>query len=288
MTDSERVDKTLIKKEEESKKVDEEDDDLFEDDEEDNDDAEEDEVEENVNGDKEGAVVSEDSGESGELIGDEKKLPFPRATITKLVRKNITPGKQIKGTVKDEMNLWVAKMIERIADKMNSKPYTFVNYEMLKESIGPYENIQGINQEREELITTIHKIKGECDSVINKIEDSAKLKVGPLTTTEEKLPFPRATITRKLRTHLDDGKTIKGPVKKGLNIWLGAVVERVAKKMDSYPYAYVDRSMFKDAIESYEAVGEIEMEKMRIIQQMESMKTICDLLIIEIDRRFKI
>ena len=44
-----------------------------------------------------------------------REVPFPRATITKLVRKHIKPGKQIKGTVKDEMNIWVGKMIDNIA-----------------------------------------------------------------------------------------------------------------------------------------------------------------------------
>ena len=58
--------------------------------------------------------------------------------------------------------------------------------------------------------------------------------------------------------------------------------------MDSFPYPYIDRSMFKEAIEPYEAVGEIELEKERIIQQMESMRTACDLLIIEIERKFRI
>ncbi len=253
------------------------------------------EIEENeeIEDEKEEVIEEEDEEESSEKqvkddIMGEGKLPFPRATITKIVRKNIKPGKQIKGTVKDEMNLWVAKMIERIARKMNSQPYTFVNYDMLKEAIGPYENIQGINKEREDLLKKIHVIKKECDSIINFIDESNKLKVGALSQEEEKLPFPRATITNKLREELDEGKTIKGPVKKGLNIWLGKVVANVSKNMDTYPYAYIDRSMFKDATETYEAVGEIELEKEMIIQQMESMKTACDLLTMEIDRKFKI
>ena len=232
---------------------------------------------------------SEPKKQAGRVdLTEEGKLPFPRATITKIVRKNISQGKQIKGTVKDEMNLWVAKMIERIAGKMNSQPYTFVNYDMLKEAIAPYENVQGINEEREELLIKIGSIKDECDSIINEIEKRNKSMADKITSDEEKLPFPKATITNKLREELDEGKTIKGPVKKGLNIWLGKLVGRVSQKMDSYPYAYIDRSMFKDATETYEAVGEIELQKERIIQQMESIKTGCDLFKMEIDRKFRI
>ena len=224
--------------------------------------------------------------EMREDVLDEGKLPFPRATITNLVRKNVSKGKQIKGTVKDEMNLWVAKMIEGIAGKMNSQPYTFVNYEMLKESIAPYEEIADIEKQKDELKKKISVITKECDAIINYIDTETKAKATTLKLEDDKLPFPKATITNKLRSSLDEGKTIKGPVKRGLNVWLGRVVQRVSAKMDSYPYPYIDRSMFKDAIEPYEAIGEIELEKERIIQQMESIKTSVEILNMEIERKF--
>lgn len=227
------------------------------------------------------------SGASVKENGSDK-LPFPRATITKLVRKNISKGKQIKGTVKDEMNSWVAKMVERVAKKMNSQPYTFVNYDMLKDAVAPYEDIQGINKQREALVKKINAIKSNCEEVIGAIDAEIKAKAVALKLEDEELPFPKATITNKLRVHLSEGKTIKGPVKRGLNVWMGGIVERVSEKMNSYPYPYIDRSMFKEAIEPYEAIGEIELEKERIIQQMESMKTVCDLLVMEIERRFKV
>ena len=221
-----------------------------------------------------------------DVAEDGKKLPFPRATITNLVRKNVKQGKQIKGTVKDEMNLWVASLIGRIAGKMNSQPYTFVNYEMLKEAVAPYEDILDINKQREDLISRIAKLRTQCESVIEYVDKDTKAKAFSMNLDEE-LPFPKATITNKLRSSLDSGKTIKGPVKKGLNVWLGRVVSAVSKKMDSYPYPYIDRSMFKEAVEPYEAISEIELEKERIIQQMESMKTACDLLTMEVERKFR-
>ena len=242
------------------------------------------EDEEVVSGGEE-AEVEEKVGAGGVI--DEGKLPFPRATITNLVRKDISKGKQIKGTVKDEMNLWVASMIERITKKMDSQPYTFVNYEMLKETIAPYESIQNIDAQRVGLVKQIALIKQNCESVIKNIDSEAKGRAVSLKLDSEELPFPKATITNKIRKYISPGKTIKGPVKRGLNVWLGSVVERIAKKMDSYPYPYIDRSMFKEAIEPYEAVAEIELEKERIVQQMESIKTACDLLTMEIERKFK-
>ena len=105
--------------------------------------------------------------------------------------------------------------------------------------------------------------------------------------SEDKLPFPRATIVNMLRKHLSPGKQIKGQVKDEMNLWLGKMVERIAKKMDSHPYAYVDGGMLREAVEPYETVQEIELEKERIIKQLESVKAACDVLISEVDRKFR-
>jgi len=226
--------------------------------------------------------------ESSEAELPESKLPFPRATIVNMLRKNLSKGKQIKGQVKDELNVWLAKMIERIGKIMNSQPYTFASYEMLKEAIAPYEFIQDVEGEKTELVKKLQSIKENCDAIVNFIDESSKKKVKSISLEGEEPPFPKATITRALRKHLDSGKQIKGPVKQGLNIWLGKLIQRIAKKMDLHPYSCIDGGMFREAIETYENVGDIEIEKIRIIKQLEAIKLSCDVLISEIERKFKL
>lgn len=104
---------------------------------------------------------------------------------------------------------------------------------------------------------------------------------------EDKLPFPRATIVNMMRKHLDDGKIIKGQVKDEMNVWLGKMVERIAKKMNTHPYSYVDGGMLREAVEPYENVQDIEHERIRLIKQLESVKAACDVLINEVDRKFR-
>jgi len=120
----------------------------------------------------------------------------------------------------------------------------------------------------------------EVEEQIEEVEEGKEI-------PEEKLPFPRATIVNMLRKHLGQGKQIKGQVKDEMNLWLGKMVERIAKKMNSHPYAYVDGGMLREAIEPYETVQEIEQEKERIIKQLESIKAACDVLISEVDRKFR-
>ena len=118
-------------------------------------------------------------------------------------------------------------------------------------------------------------------AAIEQIEESGE------ELSEDKLPFPRATIVNMMRKHLDDGKIIKGQVKDEMNVWLGKMVERIAKKMNTHPYSYVDGGMLREAVEPYENVQDIEHERVRLIKQLESVKAACDVLINEVDRKFR-
>ncbi|MBN2127160.1 MAG: hypothetical protein JW703_02075 [Candidatus Diapherotrites archaeon] len=136
-------------------------------------------------------------------------------------------------------------------------------------------------------------VKNKAEDVKSKQEQEMKGEIVEQVMEEDeeempddKLPFPKATIVNMLRKHLRSGKQIKGTVKNEMNLWLGKMVERIAKKLDAHPYSYVDGSMLRDAIEPYENIQDIEIEKERIIKQLEVVKAACDVLINEVDRKF--
>ncbi|MFH0906525.1 MAG: hypothetical protein V1824_04270 [archaeon] len=106
------------------------------------------------------------------------------------------------------------------------------------------------------------------------------------TEDESIYPFPKATVVRLIRKQLDPHKQIKGIVKKEMNLWLGKMIEAVCKKMNSFEYSYVDYGMFKQAIETYENINTIELEKMRIIKNLEKIKADCDVLVNDVERKF--
>lgn len=125
---------------------------------------------------EENSVLVSAEGEAGEIAqeGEEEEngeeLPFPRATIVNMMRQYIDPGKQIKGTVKREMNIWLGKMVERITKKMNDHPYTYIDLAMLREAIEPYENLQDIEIEKERIMHELYAIKAACDVLINEVD----------------------------------------------------------------------------------------------------------------------
>jgi len=105
---------------------------------------------------------------------------------------------------------------------------------------------------------------------------------------EDTLPFPTAPIVRLMKKNLESHKLIKKRVKAGMNEWLGKICEGVTKKMNTSPYPTVDFSMFKQAIQPYENLEEMEREKERIVVSLEKIKQDCDSLIRDIDRKSKI
>ncbi|HNW05720.1 MAG TPA: hypothetical protein PK655_03345 [archaeon] len=124
----------------------------------------------------------------------------------------------------------------------------------------------------------------EIKSVEEEIKDAVEDEGVELD--DEKLPFPNATVVRLMRKNLDKHKQIKGIVKKEMNLFLGRIVETVCKKMNSYEYTSVDYGMFKQAIETFENIQSIELEKIRIIKNLEKIKAECDILIDDVERKF--
>jgi histone H3/H4 len=125
------------------------------------------------------------------------------------------------------------------------------------------------------------KVELEGEDLDEVIEDSDEEDLD-----DEKLPFPNATVVRLMRKSLDPHKQIKGIVKKEMNLFLGQIVETICKKMNSYEYSYVDYGMFKQAIETFENIQTIELEKIRIIKNLEKIKAECDILIDDVERKF--
>ncbi|NCP72332.1 hypothetical protein GW835_03000 [archaeon] len=107
-----------------------------------------------------------------------------------------------------------------------------------------------------------------------------------LEEDDEKLPFPNARVVRLMRESLDQNKQIKSVVKKEMNIFLGRIVETICKKMNEFDYSYVDYGMFKQAIETFENIQTIELEKIRIIKALEKIKADCDVLVNDVERKF--
>ena len=120
-------------------------------------------------------ILEEEFDEEGQPIEDES-LPFAKAEVVRLMKKNLDKDKMIRERVKVEMNRFLGEVLERVCEQLNDYPYTTIEYEMLKESIYPYTNIKRINEEKFRILKHLEAIKADCDALTMDVKKSLKLK----------------------------------------------------------------------------------------------------------------
>ena len=134
-----------------------------------------------VNEESKDVEENEDSEEI--VLGDEEvteeeseDLPFAKAEVVRLMKKNLDKDKMIRERVKVEMNKFLGEVLERVCEQLNDYPYTTIEYEMLKESIYPYTNIKRINEEKFRILKHLDAIKADCDALSLDVKKSLKIK----------------------------------------------------------------------------------------------------------------
>ncbi len=103
-------------------------------------------------------------------------LPFAKAEVVRLMKQNLDSDKMIRERVKVEMNKFLGDVLEKVCKQLNEYPYTTIEYEMLKESIYPYKNVERINEEKERILKHLDAIKADCDALRLDVRKTLKLK----------------------------------------------------------------------------------------------------------------
>ena len=113
---------------------------------------------------------------SEEYFEDEEKLPFAKDEVVRLMKENLDDDKMIRERVKVEMNKFLGEVLKNVCKQLNEYPYTTIEYEMLKESVYPYTNIERINQEKERILLHLEAIKADCNALAMDVQRTLKLK----------------------------------------------------------------------------------------------------------------
>jgi hypothetical protein len=114
--------------------------------------------------------INEDSDDENE------SLPFAKAEVVRLMKQNLDKDKMIRERVKVEMNNFLGDVLRKVCKQLNEYPYTTIEYEMLKESIYPYTNIERINQEKERILLHLNAIKADCNALSADVIKTLKIK----------------------------------------------------------------------------------------------------------------
>ncbi len=105
---------------------------------------------------------------------------------------------------------------------------------------------------------------------------------------KEDLHFANAEIVRIIRQNLPEDRMIRKRVKIGMNKFLYDIASNVTQKLAKKPFTYVEYDMFKEAIKPYKSLEHLNVEKNRLIRNLEKIKADCDVMIANIKRTFSI
>ncbi|MEN6552055.1 MAG: hypothetical protein ABFC34_04115 [Methanobacterium sp.] len=119
---------------------------------------------------------TEENIEEGQEEEEAEDLPFAKAEVVRLMKQHLDSDKMIRERVKVEMNKFLGDVLEKVCKQLNEYPYTTIEYEMLKESIYPYKNVERINEEKERILKHLDAIKADCDALSLDVRRTLKLK----------------------------------------------------------------------------------------------------------------
>ena len=120
-------------------------------------------------------MVEKDAVNNRQDVDEKEKLPFAKAEVFRLMKNNLDSDKQIRDRVKVEMNKFLGEILKNVCRQLNEYPYTTIDYEMFKESIYPYANIERIDEERERILIHLDSIKADCDALAMDVQKTLKL-----------------------------------------------------------------------------------------------------------------
>lgn len=131
------------------------------------------------------------------------------------------------------------------------------------------------------------EIKEEpVEQPLEKVDESEE-EITDEEVEDEGLPFPMAPVVRHIKKNVE-GKMISSKVKVAVNKFLGEVVDAVSKDMGKTRYSMVEMDDFIRSTKPYSYAKELELEKERVVKELESMRFKIDGLIREFQRKFSI
>ena len=81
---------------------------------------------------------------------------------------------------------------------------------------------------------------------------------------DESLPFPRARIVKLMKEEIGGAKQIRSEVKEAVNIWLGALLKKIAHEMGGTQFGSVGIADFQRATKPYDMITDIVKDEDRL------------------------
>ena len=101
---------------------------------------------------------------------EDARFPFPKARVVKIIKEEIGGSKQIRSEVKDEINIWLGKLLRKLAREMGTTQYGSVGIADFHRAVRPYDIMEDLLKDEERLLTSIQKLKLDAEYIIREME----------------------------------------------------------------------------------------------------------------------
>ena len=96
---------------------------------------------------------------------EEKKLPFPNATIVREIKKNVDSSKMVRKEEKIGMNKFLGEVVGEVSKRMDKNPYAMIDYRMFEEAVRPFKKVKELDAEKRRLVAHLDAIIEDCLSI---------------------------------------------------------------------------------------------------------------------------
>ncbi|MBI4173722.1 MAG: hypothetical protein HY519_03305 [Candidatus Aenigmarchaeota archaeon] len=94
---------------------------------------------------------------------EELKLPFPNATVVRMMKHNMDKEKMIKKEVKIAMNKWLGDICVKVSKDMNKFPYTVLHLHEFHEATKFFRDLTEFDREKERVLSHLEAIKKDIE-----------------------------------------------------------------------------------------------------------------------------
>lgn len=94
---------------------------------------------------------------------EEMKLPFPNATVVRLMKNSMDGEKMLKKEVKIAMNKWLGSLCHNVSKEMNKFPYVMMHLHEFRKATETYSNLAKFHQEKERILSHLDAIKKDIE-----------------------------------------------------------------------------------------------------------------------------
>jgi len=103
---------------------------------------------------------------------------------------------------------------------------------------------------------------------------------------DDHLPFPRARIVKLMKEEIGGAKQIRSEVKEAVNIWLGALLKKIAGEMGGTQFGSVGIADFQRATKPYDIITDIVKDEDRLRLSVQKLSADSMHIMRELDRFF--